>query len=205
MGERRPRRTAKQLQADIHAAVVDALLEDGYGAITFEGVARRCGVSKPVLYRRYADRAEMVLDALKAALSTGAGVMSALEDAASDASLRADLTVLLQTVQERAERIGPATYRGLVGEADVDALQEIAGLGADAAQAFLEQAIRPAQQRGDLGPDDIPTPILLAPLRVLRDQTIFGHPAVDVPTLVDEIALPLYLRASGGAAEGGGD
>jgi AcrR family transcriptional regulator len=54
--------------ARVRAAVIEALLgelaEHGLAGTTMEGVARRAGVNKTTLYRRWGSREELVLDAL---------------------------------------------------------------------------------------------------------------------------------------------
>lgn len=52
----------------VRAAVLDAtiaeLADTGFGALTVEGVARRAGVHKTTVYRRWPDREALVVDAL---------------------------------------------------------------------------------------------------------------------------------------------
>jgi AcrR family transcriptional regulator len=54
--------------ARVRAAVIEGLLgelaEHGLGGTTMEGVARRAGVNKTTLYRRWGSKEELVLDAL---------------------------------------------------------------------------------------------------------------------------------------------
>ncbi|WP_433755448.1 TetR/AcrR family transcriptional regulator [Nocardia sp. CA-135398] len=46
------------------AATVDELSEHGYAAFTVENVAQRAGVHKTTVYRRWADRDDLIADAL---------------------------------------------------------------------------------------------------------------------------------------------
>lgn len=188
---RRPRRTIVQLEHDIHAAVQDALLDTGYHGVTFEDVARRARVSKPVLYRRYADRAGMVLDALKVSLHEAT---AAAPEATG--SLRDDLVTWFTFARDRATLIGPETYRGLVGEADPAVLATIAGIGEDAVKIIREQVTDPAVARGELGPAPLPDAVLSIPLRLVRDGIVFEGTPPDIPDLVDTVALPLYQAAT---------
>ncbi|HUP99225.1 MAG TPA: TetR/AcrR family transcriptional regulator [Aeromicrobium sp.] len=48
----------------IFAAVLELLAEGGYADTTIESVARRAGVSRPTIYRRWSSRAELVQAAL---------------------------------------------------------------------------------------------------------------------------------------------
>lgn len=204
---RRARRTRAQLEMDIRAAVRSALEDRGYGALTFEDIAERAEVSKPVLYRRFRDRPSMVLDTLHAALQEelpsspqspahSTGATDTADAATFDASLRGDLHQLFQDATSRAVTIGEDTYRGLVGEADPDALADIAGVSNAASDDMRTRVINPAVRRGELGPRHIPDAVLLAPYHLLRDAIVFSEPLPDIDHLVDDIAVPLYRTAS---------
>jgi AcrR family transcriptional regulator len=52
------------VRADAIAATLAELAERGYSALSLEGVARRAGVHKTTLYRRWGTREELVLDAM---------------------------------------------------------------------------------------------------------------------------------------------
>ena len=56
------RRRGEELDAAIRGAVLDVLVEHGPGGVTMEAVAAAAGTSKPVLYRRWPDRASMLKD-----------------------------------------------------------------------------------------------------------------------------------------------
>jgi AcrR family transcriptional regulator len=58
------RRRGTHLEDAIRAAVLEILLERGVGGVTMAAVAARAGTSKPVLYRRWPDRAALLRDAL---------------------------------------------------------------------------------------------------------------------------------------------
>lgn len=188
---RRPRRTTAQLEHDIHSAVREALTSDGYHNVTFEDVARRAQVSKPVLYRRYADRASMVLDALTDELKTN------LPTSGSTGSLRTDLITWFSQARDRASSIGAETYRGLIGEADPETLAAIGGIGTTAMTMIRQLVIAPAVARGDLGPSPLPDRVLTIPLHLVRDSIVFEGTPPDIPDLVDVVALPLYQTATG--------
>lgn len=58
----RPRDVA--IDVAILGAARELLAEHGYGGVTIEGIARRAGVGRPTVYRRWANKAELVFDAL---------------------------------------------------------------------------------------------------------------------------------------------
>ncbi|MFQ6398238.1 TetR/AcrR family transcriptional regulator [Nocardia sp. KC 131] len=53
-----------KVRAAVLAATVEELGEQGYAALTMENVARRAGVHKTTVYRRWPDRDALVTDAL---------------------------------------------------------------------------------------------------------------------------------------------
>jgi AcrR family transcriptional regulator len=52
------------VRAAVLGATLELLAEGGYDALTFEGVARRAGVHRATLYRRWRTREALMLDAL---------------------------------------------------------------------------------------------------------------------------------------------
>lgn len=58
----RPRDT--DIDRRIRAVTRDLLAEQGYGALSLESVARRAGTTKPSLYRRWSNKADLVTDVL---------------------------------------------------------------------------------------------------------------------------------------------
>lgn len=72
----------------ITEAVLDELVDNGYGRLSMEAVARRAGVGKSALYRRWPSKQDMVL-----AVLSGLGVPPAA--APDTGSLRGDLRAAL--------------------------------------------------------------------------------------------------------------
>ena len=60
----RTRRRGRVLEEAIRDAVVELVIELGTTGVTMEAVAERAGTSKPVLYRRWPDRAALLRETL---------------------------------------------------------------------------------------------------------------------------------------------
>ncbi len=60
----RSRRRGEALETAIRDAVVDLVVQKGAAGVTMEAVAAAAGTSKPVLYRRWPDRAALLRDTL---------------------------------------------------------------------------------------------------------------------------------------------
>ncbi len=59
----RPRSIERE--QEILRGAITALVEEGYDAITIEGIASRAGAGKATLYRRWRNKAELVADAIR--------------------------------------------------------------------------------------------------------------------------------------------
>ncbi|MFD6754232.1 MULTISPECIES: TetR/AcrR family transcriptional regulator [Micromonospora] len=83
------------LRGDITTAIRRALMQElaavGYGRLSIEAVARRAGVSKTAIYRRWNSKLDLVLEVVTAA--AGARL-----PALDTGSLRGDLALLFQVV-----------------------------------------------------------------------------------------------------------
>ncbi|WP_253854486.1 TetR/AcrR family transcriptional regulator [Prauserella alba] len=186
---RATRRSGEELREAILDAVLCELFERGYAGLTFDGIAQRAHTSKPVIYRRYATRAQLVLDAL---------VRRAPADlpSASAGDLRTDLMELGLALGSRFEQIGITTVRRLIADVDDDLLPQLAELAAAPAEAALQRVLDAARARGELGPEPLPDRIAKLPLALWHHEMLFiGH--VDeaaVADIVDRICLPLLTR-----------
>jgi len=63
-GGRRGRKRDPRVDAVVLQATRDLLIEVGYSALTFEAIARKAGVHRPAIYRRWRTKAELVHDAV---------------------------------------------------------------------------------------------------------------------------------------------
>jgi AcrR family transcriptional regulator len=61
---RRPGGRTARVRSAVLQAALEELAEGGYAALTFESVARRAGVHKTTLYRRWGTRENLLLDAM---------------------------------------------------------------------------------------------------------------------------------------------
>lgn len=60
----RPGGRSARVRAAVLSATLEELAQRGYGGLSFEAVATRAGVHKTTIYRRWPDRAALVLDAM---------------------------------------------------------------------------------------------------------------------------------------------
>lgn len=143
----RPR--SEQAREAVLHAVDDLLLEVGYAAMTMKGIAERAEVGRQTVYRWWATKAEILLEA---------SVIDAREELtiAAKGHPRQDLTAYVAALV-RFLTISPAgaAYRALVGEAQHDtevaaliATQDVLGDSARAALTLVASAgSRPIRPR----------------------------------------------------------
>jgi AcrR family transcriptional regulator len=67
----RPAGRGPKVRAAVLTATLTELAENGYAALTVDNVARRCGVHKTTIYRRWKDRESLVADAVSDHVATG--------------------------------------------------------------------------------------------------------------------------------------
>ncbi|GAA1361991.1 TetR/AcrR family transcriptional regulator [Catellatospora chokoriensis] len=150
----------------IQAAVVEELAAVGYGRLSIEAVARRAGVAKTAVYRRWGSKLEMVLEIV-------AGVAGRKLPLPDTGTLTGDLTVFMQILVI-------ALRHPLASQIIPDLLAE-ASRNAEIAQT-LQQALRANQH--EIG-------TLLVGRAVERGELPAG---TDPDLAVDLIVGPIYWR-----------
>jgi AcrR family transcriptional regulator len=184
----RRRRHGAALEQALLDAAWDELHEAGYARFTVDAVATRAGTSRPVLYRRWPNRAQLALAAVRAhvpPLRPG--------DFPDTGQLRGDLLADLQLRRSRYENISPDIMNGLASELDQplpDAPDTTANIAAAAARAA---------RRGEIGPHPVPAHILAAPHALLRHELVIRHHRptdAELAQIIDDITIPAIQHAS---------
>ncbi|MEH0823503.1 MULTISPECIES: TetR/AcrR family transcriptional regulator [unclassified Micromonospora] len=168
--KRRTPAGAAVLRGDITKAIRRALMQElaaaGYGRLSIEAIARRAGVSKTAIYRRWSSKLELVLETV---VSAAGNKLPALDTG----TLRGDLTLLFQLVAH-------ALSHPLASQIIPDLLAEAARN--PTIDATLQQVLRAKQQ--ELGGQ-------LIGRAVERGELPAG---TDPDAAVDLIVGPLYWR-----------
>jgi AcrR family transcriptional regulator len=203
----RPRRRGHALDLAILKATIAEIEISGYAGLSMERVAERARASKASLYRRWPSKVELVMDAIYGLLpdpAEAADTGSLLPDpaeAADTGSLRGDLLALLRSAAEMLAGPGGTAIRGLISDAlrDPQLADRLRSYTRGRSVAAMNEIVRRATDRRELGPGTITTRQLEAGLWVMRFHFLInGSPISDevIVEIVDEVVLPLLHAAS---------
>jgi AcrR family transcriptional regulator len=193
---KRPPGATRRRGATLEHALLDAaweeLQESGYAKLTMERIADRAGTSRAVIYRRWRNRAELTIAAMR-------HHQPVLSGATPDTgSLRGDVLAILRRASARITELGPDSVIGMLSDLFSDEesfetiLEQLTRGGGEIMAGVLDRAIARGEAREDINPR-----VARLPLDLLRNELILTHQPPSQRTLeeiVDEIFLPLVLR-----------
>ena len=162
---RRPGGRSARVREDVLKATLEELAEGGYSALSLESVAKRAGVHKTTLYRRWGKREALVLEAMLERVGEGVPVPDT-------GSLRQDLLELARGAAATASSPeGEAVTRAVAGESPYDA-----GL-AKAARSFWAERLA--------------LDAVIVERAIARGEAAKGTDAVEV---IESVIAPIYFR-----------
>ncbi len=188
------RRRGTELEAAIQAAVLELLVSGGAGAVTMEAVATAARTSKPVLYRRWPDRAAL----LRATLLQTATTAIPSDDTGS---YRGDMLAILRGWTALFSGEGAPAIRAIVAAMAQD--DELASAFRDDVIGWRKQEMSALLERGIARGDvraDVPVDIAreLGQSVLWHRLLITGDPIDDdlVVRLVDDVLVPFVSPRS---------
>ena len=187
-GTQRRRRGAELEEALLDAAWAE-LAGSGYAAMTFEGVAARAGTSRPVVYRRWPTKAELVRAAIRHYYEHNP------VEIPDTGTLRGDVVALLEAFGHQRKDVVAimtvrlSTYFEETGTQLVDLRTDILR----GAPPFMATLLDRAVARGEIGSAAVSSRVSAVPLDLLRNEMLFGPPLTraTIEGIVDEVFLPL--------------
>ncbi len=194
--ERAPGPPTRRRGAQLETALLDAAWAEltvvGYSSFTMEGVATRAKTGRAVLYRRWANRPELAVAAIRHQTRL------ATADIPDTGTLRGDVLALLRHVSARASELA-----GVISFLIADYFEET-GISAAVVReralagepTAMEIMLDRAVARSEIEPDRLSPRIASLPLDLVRHDVIMNRAPVPDDTLVeivDRIFLPLVL------------
>lgn len=186
-----PRRRGASLEEALLDAAWSELLAVGYRDLTMEGIARRAGTSKPVIYRRWPNRVEVVMAALRRRSSS-------LEDRTPDTgSLRDDALAVLRHMNRRFSDVPAHARRGLITGVFAEGSLLPKNPAGGVMPRIMNVILRRAAARGEISLARVPERIARLPADLVRQEMmLFDAPVPEkvLVEIVDDIFLPLVGR-----------
>lgn len=200
-----PKRRGRKLDTARNAQILDATLEVlaevGYDATTVDMVAARSHAARATVYRRWATKADLVVEAVRH-MSCGDAEPGPLPDTGT---LRDDLiaTIAPQTIEQQKLRI--SVMSGLISLARTDPRLAEAAAGAglepwlDVSRALLQRAV----DRGEYPAADVATIAQVIPMMCVCRISVQQQPITREfsMSLIDNVILPAMRGPSTAAPD----
>jgi len=171
----------------ICAATLAIFAEEGYAGVSIEGVAARAGVGKATIYRRFASKEQLVVEAV----SVGARLIDHLPDTGD---VRADLASMLHGLIDklRSDR-GPVLLAFLAERLRYPELaEEFNRSVVGAKRAHARRLVKSAIDRGELPADSDVDLISEAGAALVWHHALYGLALThDLPERIIDLVLPL--------------
>lgn len=194
------RRRGEVLEDAILLAAWEELASTGYNQLTMETVAERAGTNKSVLYRRWNNKSELVLAAIRKFMPR------ITDEVPNTGDLRNDVYLYLSSRVEPLKKIGVQTIRGLLMEPHIWStiialIPQAARLRSENKMTVAMNAImKNAELRGEVTLEKLPTRIATLPLDLLQYELLTKQGPVSetiITEIVDDIFMPLIRAYSG--------
>ncbi|WP_437280559.1 TetR/AcrR family transcriptional regulator [Sorangium sp. So ce375] len=196
----RRRRRGQQLEADLLDATWEELVQVGFANLTMESVAARAHTGIAVLYRRWANKDELVFAAIQH--HRDANPVAAPDTGALRSDLLAHLTALSDALAGFFAIAAAAAFSGLLAGTGLTPSQ-VRDKVMDTQKPRDRIPYQRAHDRGEVDLERIPPAVLALPYDLVRHDLLMDlrplKPA-RIRSIVDELFLPLV--ESFGAREG---
>lgn len=190
------RRRGPALETALLDAAWDELLAVGFGKLTMESVAVRARTGIAVLYRRWANKDELVLAAIEH-YRNGHPV-----DVPDTGTLRGDLIAALAGMGEARAAFfavaAAAAFSGLLAGTGLTPTQVRDRIIGDQRLARIRAIYQRAHDRGEIDLKLIPSAVLAMPFDLVRHDLLMDLKPVKrsrIESIVDELFLPLVRSA----------
>jgi AcrR family transcriptional regulator len=191
--DKQTRRRGAELERAILDAAWQQLTAEGYEHFTIDTVAARAQTSKPVLYRRWKTREDL----LRAAVRHRAGADS--PPSPDTGTLRGDLLALLSHANTTRNPMAAlvssmlGSYYNQTGPTPAELREEFMGQRGSAVEKVVNRAV----ERGEIDPARLTPRIIDLPFALFRQEmmmTLKPVPDHVLRQIVDDIFIPLVTE-----------
>jgi len=190
----RQRRRGEELEAALLEAAWQELVEAGFARLTMESVATRAKTGVAVLYRRWPNKDDLVLAAIR-----HYGTTNPVE-VPDTGTLRGDLIALLGEFSHARvtfATIISAVFSGLLASTGLTPAEVREKVIADRPLSS-EQIFTRAHERGEIDLDSLSPAVLAMPFDLMRHDMLMTYKPITedrVRAIVDDLFLPLVAAS----------
>ncbi len=188
----RRRRHGAQLESALLAAGWDELVEVGYARLTMESIAVRAHTSEAVLYRRWANKDQLILAAMDQ--YRNANPVETPDTGALRSDLLAELTAVSHARAAFFAIAAATAFSGLLADTGLTPAQARDKVMGTHPLPRVRVIYQRAHDRGEIDLERIPAAVLAMPFDLVRHDLLIDltppKPA-RILSIVDELFLPL--------------
>ncbi|GIH23933.1 TetR family transcriptional regulator [Acrocarpospora phusangensis] len=195
----RRRRHGKQLESALLAAGWDELVEVGYARLTMESIAVRARTSEAVLYRRWANKDQLVLAAIEHYRC--ANPVAVPDTGALRSDLLAQLTAVSEALAGFFAIAAAAAFSGLLADTGLTPSQARDKVMATQPLPRVRIIYQRAHDRGEIDLERVPSAVLAMPFELVRHDMLMDLEPLKparIQSIVDELFLPLVQNHQAG-------
>jgi len=195
----RRRRHGQRLESALLAAGWDELVEVGYARLTMESVALRARTSEPVLYRRWANKDQLVLAAIQH--HRNVNPVAVPDTGALRSDLLAQLTAVSEALAGYFAIAAAAAFSGLLADTGLTPAQAREKVMDAQSLPHVRTVYQRAHDRGEIDLERIPPDVLAMPFDLLRHDLLMDLKPLKparILSIVDGLFLPLVQNYQAG-------
>jgi AcrR family transcriptional regulator len=188
----RRRRHGEQLESELLTAAWDELVEVGYARLTMGSVAVRGRTSEPVLYRRWANKDQLVFAAIEH--HRNANPVAVPDTGALRSDLLAHLTAVSEALAGFFAIAVAAAFSGLLADTGLTPTQAREKVMDAQHLPHVRIIYQRAHDRGEINLENVHDAVLAMPFDLLRHDMLMDLRPVKparIQSIVDELFLPL--------------
>lgn len=186
------RRRGKQLESAILDAGWDELVETGYARLTMASIAARASTSEPVLYRRWANKDELVLASFENYRNAHPIAIPDTGNLCDD--LHAQLTSTSQSLAGFFAIAAAAAFSGLLANSGLSPSEVRHKIIDTEQRPHVRSIYERAHARGEIDLTRTPESLLAMPFDLIRHDMLMELKPIDpvrISSIVDELFWPL--------------
>lgn len=193
------RRHGKQLESELLAAGWDELVEVGYARLTMGSIAGRAHTSEAVLYRRWANKDQLVFAAIEH--YRNANPIAVPDTGALRSDLLAQLTAVSEALAGFFAIAAAAAFSGLLADTGLTPSQARDKVLGEQPLPRVRVIYQRAHDRGEIDLERVPAVVLAMPFDLIRHDMLMELTPLKparIQSIVDELFLPLATRHQAG-------